>query len=203
MDRQPAPGPWGGQPGTGGHGEEGPLFSLLKGGLRKAGSMMFPRSLSRAREWEHLCCGLCSGPGSGRSLGPAAAGARPAWRRLWPAGPRVGPSGWPAEVAAGAPPWRQGAQARQGSRGRPEARGRGSSPSTVCAQRLEKALAMPQAGPAATAPPHPGPFKMGICEHRLVPSGCLSWLQGNGGIICPPHSSPDPLLPLGILFKFK
>lgn len=48
-------------------------LSPLKGGLRKAGSVIFPRSLSRAREWEHLCPELCSGCGSGHSLGLASA----------------------------------------------------------------------------------------------------------------------------------
>ena len=45
------------------------LFSPLKGKLGKASSMIIPRSCSRAREWEHLCPGLCSGCGSSHSLG--------------------------------------------------------------------------------------------------------------------------------------
>lgn len=110
MDLQPAASPWGGQPGARGCRREGPLFSLLKGGLRKAGSMIFPRSLSRAREREHLCCGLCSGCGSGHSLGLASAKDSPVWRRLRPAGPWVGPSGWPADEGSHwPPPRRQGA----------------------------------------------------------------------------------------------
>lgn len=91
MDRQPAAGPQGGQPGAHSRRREGPLFSPLKGGLRKAGSVIFPRSSSRAREWEHLCPALCSGRGSGRSLGLASAGDSPAWRSFWLAGRRVGP----------------------------------------------------------------------------------------------------------------
>lgn len=122
MDRQPAAGPRGGQPGARGHRREGPLFSPLKGGLRKAGPVIFPRSLSRAREWEHLCRGLGSGCGSGHSLGLASAGDSPAWRELWAAGRLVGPAGWPAaEGSRWPPPRRQGAQARQGSKEKPEA----------------------------------------------------------------------------------
>ena len=84
--------------------------------------MIFPRSLSRAREWQHLCRGLCAGRSSGHSLGLASAGDSPAWRRLWPAGLPVGPSGWPAEEGSRWPPPRtQGAQARKGSKEKPEA----------------------------------------------------------------------------------
>lgn len=72
--------------------------------------MIFPRSLSRAREWEHLCGGLCAGCGSGHSLGLASAGDGPAWRRCWRAGPLVGRSGWPADEGDREPRPRRGAR---------------------------------------------------------------------------------------------
>jgi hypothetical protein len=78
MHLQPAAGPEGGRPGARGRRREGPLFSPLKGGLRKAGSVIFPRSASGTREQEPLCSGLCPGRHSGHSLGLASAGDSPA-----------------------------------------------------------------------------------------------------------------------------
>ena len=85
--------------------------------------MIFPRSWSRTREWEHLCPGLCSGCGSDHSLGGDSWSHRVQWR-LWPA----------EEGASGRCPRTQGTQSRQGEREGTEAsapRGH-ASPSTVC-----------------------------------------------------------------------
>lgn len=197
MDLQPAAGPWGGQPGARGCRREGPLFSLLKGGLRKAGSMIFPRSLSRAREREHLCCGLCSGCGSGHSLGLASAKDSPVWRRLRPAGPWVGPlAGQLMRAATGLHPGDREPEPGRGARKGLRLRCQWLSQSTVCAKGLEKALATQQVDPGATAPSPqaPGPrappfppllFKTGLCGYLSVLPACSSRLQSNADITRP------------------
>ena len=53
--------------GTCGHSRAESILSPLRGGLRKAGSVIF-LSWSRAKEWEHLGSQCCSGCGSGHSL---------------------------------------------------------------------------------------------------------------------------------------
>ena len=53
--------------GTCGHSRAESILSPLRGGLRKAGSVIF-LSWSRAKEWEHLGSQRCSGCGSGHSL---------------------------------------------------------------------------------------------------------------------------------------
>lgn len=156
MDQQPAAGPRGGQPGAYSRRREGPLFSPLKGGLRKAGSVIFPRSLSRAREWEHLCPELCSGCGSGHSLGLTSAGDSPAWRRFWLAGRWGGAggcrSGWPAdEGSRWPPPQETGSPGQAGEQGWGGRLGRqGPSPLTV--QKRWGDSGIRAGGPGATAP---------------------------------------------------
>lgn len=87
-----------------------PPFSLLKGEFTRAGSMSFPRSLLGAREWEHLCPGLCPGCSSGHSLGLASAGDSPTWRGLCLAGlhPREREPGQARGGRAGPGAWHQG-----------------------------------------------------------------------------------------------
>lgn len=185
MDRQPAAGPRGGQPGARGHRREGALFSPLKGGLRKAGSVIFPRSLSRAREWQHLCGRLSSGCGSGHSLGLASAGPLAGW-----GGPRAGLL---LRAAAALLPGVREPRPGRGARKSPRLGCQWASPSTVCAEELEQALATQQAGQGATAPcsgpkhlPFPSASHTGTCGQLPVPSPAHSpWLWGTAALIFP------------------
>ena len=111
-----------------------------------------------AREWKHLCPGLCSGCGSGHSLG-GISWSHPAWGRLWLRREPLAAAPGDRELRPGR---EQGKDLRLGHRG--------ASPSPVCAKGLGEALGTQQGVLGTTAPPPqtPGP---------KVPCFCLLWRQ--------------------------
>ena len=132
------------------------LLSPLKGGLWKVYSVIFSKKL--AREWKHLCPGLCSGCGSGHSLG-GVSWSHPAWGRLWLRREPLAAAPGDRELRPGR---EQGKDLRFGHRG--------ASPSPVCAKGLVEVLGTQQGVLGTTAPPPqtPGP---------KVPPFCLLWRQ--------------------------
>ena len=127
-----------------------------------------------------------------------------------------GGSGWlrrePLAAAPGDREPRPGREQGKGLRLGHQVNG-GSSPSTLCAKGLEKALVTQKVGLGATASPPqtPGrevppfllPLETSLCGHLSAPPpACPSSLQGTWRPSAN-RPSPDPSSPLGIFFKLE